>query len=103
MPPFLQALPPTERGTPLIIDTPDRQGLLKEILDYISQLQLNIVMAEILTDGEYAKDKITVNHAGRPLDVAMCERVTTNLRDQLIEGYKSYVAKSMEDKHPVAI
>ncbi|GLI60339.1 hypothetical protein VaNZ11_002459 [Volvox africanus] len=64
----------------LKIVTQDRPGLLVDIVRVLKDINLNVVSAEIDTDGKLAKDEFFITYHGEPLTAPMVTLVTNSLQ-----------------------
>lgn len=64
----------------LKITTPDRPGLLVDIVRTLKDINLNVVSAEIDTIGEEAQDEFFITYHGEPLSSSMVQLVTNALQ-----------------------
>eukprot|EP00271_Cylindrocystis_brebissonii_P011595 TRINITY_DN29461_c0_g1_i1.p1 TRINITY_DN29461_c0_g1~~TRINITY_DN29461_c0_g1_i1.p1 ORF type:complete len:302 (+),score=50.01 TRINITY_DN29461_c0_g1_i1:78-983(+) len=85
---------PGEDHSVLTIETLDRPGLVLEIVKELNDLSINVVSAEIDTEGPVAKDQFYVSYHDAPLNSSMQEVLTNTLRYYLtrydIEAEESY-------------
>ena len=56
----------------LYIETTDRPGLLTAIVGVLKDISVNVVSAEVDTEGAVAKDTFFVTYHGEPLNGSMC-------------------------------
>ncbi|GIL91996.1 hypothetical protein Vretifemale_19672 [Volvox reticuliferus] len=70
----------------LKIVTQDRPGLLVDIVRVLKDINLNVVSAEIDTDGKLAKDEFFITYHGEPLTAPMVTLVTNSLQYYLSIG-----------------
>jgi hypothetical protein len=63
---------PTGSHSELYIETTDRPGLLTAIVGVLKDLSVNVVSAEVDTEGAVAKDTFFVTYRGEPLNSSMC-------------------------------
>ena len=78
----------------LFVDTPDRAGLLTAIVATLKDLNVNVISAEVDTEGDQAKDMFYVTYHGDPLPAPMVQLVTNALQYYLslseVEKEESY-------------
>lgn len=78
----------------LFVDTPDRPGLLTAIVSTLKDVNVNVVSAEVDTEGDQAKDMFYVTYHGEPLPPPMVQLVTNALQYYLtlseVEKEESY-------------
>ncbi|DBA72543.1 hypothetical protein WJX79_008130 [Trebouxia sp. C0005] len=78
----------------LFVDTPDRPGLLTAIVSTLKDLNVNVISAEVDTEGDQAKDMFYVTYHGDPLPSPMVQLVTNALQYYLslseVEKEESY-------------
>ena len=78
----------------LFVDTPDRPGLLTAIVGTLKDLNVNVISAEVDTEGDQAKDMFYVTYHGDPLPPPMVQLVTNALQYYLslseVEKEESY-------------
>ncbi|KAK6944034.1 hypothetical protein RJ641_025136 [Dillenia turbinata] len=67
----------------LCIETADRPGLLLEIIEIMSDINIKVESAEIDTEGLVAKDKFHVSYGGAALTSSMEQVLTNTLRYHL--------------------
>lgn len=76
------------------VDTPDRPGLLTAIVSTLKDLNVNVISAEVDTEGDQAKDMFYVTYHGDPLPPPMVQLVTNALQYYLslseVEKEESY-------------
>lgn len=76
------------------VETSDRPGLLTQIVSVLKDLNVNVVSADIETEGNMAHDKFYVTYHGEPLPQPMVLLVTNALQYHLaladIEREESY-------------
>ena len=76
------------------VDTPDRPGLLTAIVGTLKDLNVNVISAEVDTEGDQAKDMFYVTYHGDPLPPPMVQLVTNALQYYLslseVEKEESY-------------
>ncbi|PNH05516.1 hypothetical protein TSOC_008211 [Tetrabaena socialis] len=70
----------------LKIETRDRPGLLVDIVRVLKDINLNVVSAEIDTEGRLAKDEFFITYHGEPLSSPMVLLVTNALQYYLSLG-----------------
>ncbi|KAG2432723.1 hypothetical protein HYH02_012857 [Chlamydomonas schloesseri] len=70
----------------LRIVTSDRPGLLVDIVRVLKDINLNVVSAEIETEGALAKDEFFITYHGEPLNPPMVTLVTNALQYYLSLG-----------------
>ncbi|KIZ06575.1 alpha-1,2-mannosyltransferase [Monoraphidium neglectum] len=68
------------------IETPDRPGLLVDIVRTLKDINVNVASAEIDTIGAMAKDELFITYEGEPLDGPMVQLVTDALKYHLASG-----------------
>ncbi|KAK9810145.1 hypothetical protein WJX72_005535 [[Myrmecia] bisecta] len=80
--------------TEVRIETTDRPGLLTDIVRTLKDINVNVISAEIDTEGKVAKDHFFVTYHGEPLPSPMKQLVTNALQYYLslaeIEKEESY-------------
>ncbi|KAH7680651.1 ACT-like protein [Dioscorea alata] len=64
----------------LYIETTDRPGLLLEIITILSDININVESAEIITEGLVAKDKFHVSYSGAALSDSVAKVLINCLR-----------------------
>ncbi|KAM0939708.1 putative ACT domain-containing protein ACR1-12 [Dioscorea sansibarensis] len=64
----------------LYIETTDRPGLLLEIIMILSDININVESAEIITEGLLAKDKFHVSYSGAALSDSLAKVLINCLR-----------------------
>lgn len=78
----------------LFVDTPDRAGLLTAIVATLKDINVNVISAEVDTEGDQAKDMFYVTYHGDPLPAPMVQLVTNALQYYLslseVEKEESY-------------
>lgn len=78
----------------LFVDTPDRPGLLTAIVSTLKDVNVNVISAEVDTEGDQAKDMFYVTYHGDPLPPPMVQLVTNALQYYLtlseVEKEESY-------------
>ena len=78
----------------LDISTTDRPGLLVDIVSVLKDINVNVVSAEIDTEGTMVKDQLFVTYHGEPLNSPMVQLVTNALQYYLsmadVEREESY-------------
>ncbi|KAL3157875.1 hypothetical protein ABBQ32_012286 [Trebouxia sp. C0010 RCD-2024] len=78
----------------LFVDTPDRPGLLTAIVGTLKDVNVNVISAEVDTEGDQAKDMFYVTYHGEPLPPPMVQLVTNALQYYLtlseVEKEESY-------------
>jgi UTP:GlnB (protein PII) uridylyltransferase len=76
------------------VETADRPGVLTQVVSVLKDLNVNVVSADIETEGNMAKDKFYVTYHGEPLPQPMVLLVTNALQYHLalaeIEREESY-------------
>ncbi|KAK9908048.1 hypothetical protein WJX75_002091 [Coccomyxa subellipsoidea] len=76
------------------IRTRDRPGLLTDIVHTLKDISVNVVSAEVDTEGAVAKDEFYVTYHGEPLNTSMATLVTNALQYYLqlaeVEREESY-------------
>jgi UTP:GlnB (protein PII) uridylyltransferase len=78
----------------LHIKTLDRPGLLVEIVKVLKDINVNVISAEVDTEGRIASDSFFVTYHGEPLNQSMVQLVTNALQYYLslndVEREESY-------------
>eukprot|EP00891_Asterochloris_glomerata_P004493 jgi/Astpho2/4493/e_gw1.00067.472.1_t len=78
----------------VFVETADRAGLLTTIVQTLKDLNVNVVAAEVDTEGSRAIDKFYVTYHGEPLNPPMVQLVTNTLQYTLslsdVEKEESY-------------
>lgn len=85
-----------EAGTFTVINlrTLDRPGLLVDVVRVLKDISINVVSAEVDTEGKFAIDTFYVTYHGEPLSTSMVQLVTNCLQYYLsmasVEAEESY-------------
>lgn len=78
----------------LSIKTADRPGLLVEIVKVLKDINVNVISAEVDTEGKQVVDRFFVTYHGEPLNPSMVQLVTNALQYYLslndVEKEESY-------------
>ena len=70
----------------LLVETTDRPGLLTSIVSVLKDVSVNVVSAEVDTEGRVARDEFFVTYHGEPLNASMTTLVVNALQYYLSQA-----------------
>jgi UTP:GlnB (protein PII) uridylyltransferase len=70
----------------LLVETTDRPGLLTSIVSVLKDVSVNVVSAEVDTEGRVARDEFFVTYHGEPLNPSMTTLVVNALQYYLSQA-----------------